>query len=227
MNFLKKLVKKDLDHDTLESRNLLFQSIEMGDYKKIRELLDKKQITNLNFVHTEFPSTSYFHSSQSLDIYEISPLMAAVRSSCLHRDSPGIVKLLIMYGADPNMKVQHETPLHRACYREVHQQTSVKKEDLIEMVKLLVMTGTDVNSVDYNGWTCLHFASTGLPVRELAAVLIEAGVDPQIRNSEDQTAKERLIQVVTSEQLDTLDNEGSVDDESETGEDSRTLSFIK
>jgi len=225
MNFFKKLVYKD--HDTIEARNLFLHSIEVGDHKKIRDLLDKKQITNLNFLHTEFPSTSYFHSSQSLDIYEVSPLMAAVRSSCLHRESPGIVKLLIMYGADPNMKVQHETPLHRACYREVHQQNSLKKEDLIEMVKLLIMTGTDVNSVDYNGWSCLHFASTGLPVKELATILIEAGVDPHIRNSEEQTAKERLIEVVTSERLDIVDPEVSYDDESDTGEDSKNASFIK
>ena len=92
---------------------------------------------------------------------------AGSRSGCppaLHQaESAAMVQLLLRYGASvdqPSHNVLGMTPLHFACSFERS-----------EVVRALLQQGATVPRVADNGYTCLHFASSG----EIVSLLLEAG----------------------------------------------------
>jgi len=216
------LVEVEPKPDSEDIQGVFMVAIENGDLKTIEELMEKSKITNLNFVFGVFPSKPFYANFEEL--YGMSPLMCAVRAHAIHPMSPNIVSFLLSRGANPNVVCQWETPLMRACYRyrrydmsppstreyDFSQPTRTDEErqaDMIEMVKLLIQYGTDVNLRDSNGWSCLHFSAIGTPMLELASILIESGCDPHLKNSEGLTAKDRLLQAI-NQQLDDSDPKG-------------------
>jgi len=216
------LVEVEAKADSEEVQGMFMAAIENGDLRSIEELMDKRRINDLNFIFGFYPSKPFFANFEEL--YGMSPLMCAVRAHAIHPMSPSIVSFLLSRGANPNLACQWETPLMRACYRyrrydmsppstreyDFSQPTRTDEErqqDMLDMVKLILQAGGDVNLRDYNGWTCLHFSSIGTPMLELASILIESGCDPHIRTNEGLTAKDRLLQAI-NQQLDDSDPKG-------------------
>lgn len=78
------------------------------------------------------------------------------------------VNILLEAGADPNLKTDSDfTALHAACYWHV--------PEIVEIVRLLVHYGADVNAVSSLGWTPLGCAAMMGSFVEIIEILLEAG----------------------------------------------------
>lgn len=86
----------------------------------------------------------------------------------LYRD-PALIKLLLTYGADPNLSYNNQEPLF--SFLEI----AVLNKDF-SIVKLLVDAGSDVNYVDNNGNTALSLA---IQIGDLSIIqyLLDHGAD--------------------------------------------------
>lgn len=86
-----------------------------------------------------------------------------------------IVKLLISHGSDVNYvgKDGYSKSLHWARFN-------------VKMVEVLLASGANVNSLDYLGETLIHYATQG-NCTELIELLFKYNVDPDIKNSKNET----------------------------------------
>ncbi|VVB65849.1 Putative ankyrin repeat protein [Candidatus Gugararchaeum adminiculabundum] len=68
----------------------------------------------------------------------------------------GVVRVLLKHGADPNAKGPgRSTPLHEVCHMS---DVKMKGADYLEVAKLLVKAGADVNARNSCGYPLLYFA---------------------------------------------------------------------
>ena len=95
-------------------------------------------------------------------------LLLAVRN-----EEPGIVRILLDNGAHANAKDGDNSALMLAA-----------QYGKPETIKILVDAGADLNAVDDDGWTALMHADEA----ENALALLNAGVDPSIKNKDGLTA---------------------------------------
>ncbi|KAM3518176.1 hypothetical protein MY4038_010161 [Beauveria bassiana] len=97
----------------------------------------------------------------------ISPLLYAIKRS----DVAG-TRLLISHGADVTKReVYGGTALHAACV----------DYDNPELIELLVSANVDVNAMDFDGDTALHYTAWG-SFHKSTAKLLELNADPYVRN---------------------------------------------
>ena len=101
-------------------------------------------------------------------------LMCAVDGNC----SNEVLQAIIDHGADVNAKnIQNYTALMVACLKgNVH------------AINVLVKTGSDINTADIDGNTCLMHAVRGHCSKEVLQAIIDHGVDVNATNKENHTA---------------------------------------
>ena len=101
---------------------------------------------------------------------------------------PGILKLLLQYGADPAAVYMEKTALAISAQRGCE-----------ECVKLLVATKIAINKTDSSGMTPLHWAITKGHIT-CVTLLLEHGADPNMRNIiADNTALILAVETGSSE----------------------------
>ena len=111
---------------------------------------------------------------------EFTPLMQAIRQN----ESPEIVRVLLEYGADPDLGSKHEnwSSLHMAAYKGNP-----------DVIQLLLNHGANPRAITTERqWTPLHvLAWSGGQIRadtmESVKLLLEAGVDPTVRDNRGRT----------------------------------------
>lgn len=121
---------KHLAVEQINHNKKLFHLVSNGEFVKVRDLLD----TNM-------------HDVNCCDDKQ---------RTCLHiasaRGSLEIVRLLLDYGANPNIRdCVSNLPIHLAII-----------SSHVPVVTLLLEAGTDIHSLDLNGKTVLHLAGTRL-----------------------------------------------------------------
>lgn len=96
-----------------------------------------------------------------------------------------LMRLLLFYGANPNIKSAGATPLHCATFEYYMRQY---KADLI---KLLLNHGANPNATDLKGDTPLHCTlfnhSTIRNYSDIITILLKCGANPDIKNSNGKT----------------------------------------
>jgi len=95
-------------------------------------------------------------------------------------DEVEIVKMLLEAGANPNITENDEdgTALHRTV--------SKQSQANVEIAKLLIQGGADLNYRNTEGNTALHWAS-GNNKLTIAKILVEAGAEVNVRNEDGLT----------------------------------------
>lgn len=124
----------------------------------------------------------------------LSPLYLAANSG-----STSLVRSLLKYGADPNVKVNNEgyTALHAAV-----------ATGETEMVKILIEVGADVNVTDDTGDTPLHGAARSENI-QMADILIEGGASLNATNTRRITALHRAVLNESTEMAELLLSNGA------------------
>eukprot|EP01129_Flabellula_baltica_P003267 TRINITY_DN13066_c0_g1_i1.p1 TRINITY_DN13066_c0_g1~~TRINITY_DN13066_c0_g1_i1.p1 ORF type:complete len:731 (+),score=122.44 TRINITY_DN13066_c0_g1_i1:31-2223(+) len=112
------------------------------------------------------------------------PLIIAI-----HEEDDHIVRMLLQRGADPNIKCDTVFPIHAAA-----------DTDNLDIVKILVDFGADINIVDSLGNSPLHIASKRGSL-EIVEYLLGAKVDTRITNNLflkafDMTSNERIRKLI-------------------------------
>lgn len=95
-----------------------------------------------------------------------------------------IIDALLEAGASPNIGLHKQAPLHSAASRKAIQRLQPNAEpmgyaDCPEIVSRLLRAGAEVNAIDRNGLTPLHFAAKYGNSR-CVRLLLAAGADPNI-----------------------------------------------
>ena len=161
-----KLVEQLLDcgvsPDGESGHNLLREAVLHRDIESVRLLLLFGADTN------------------GLDRNRHSPLLTATEVGSLD-----FVKLLLKYGADPNLPAgpDSECPLAQAVI-----------ETKVELVQLYLTYGGDANLNTSENDTLLHKAISKTNPRKLAELLVEYGADVNAKNAEGETALFASIQ---------------------------------
>ncbi len=183
-----------------EAETSLPVAASLGDVQSIKKLLkagsdiNKPTSSGSTLLHI---AASYGHKNATelllvsganinvIDDQGRTPLFKAVGSR-----NKETVELLIAKGADTNT----DTGLHRLAVaysysdwsEEEQKQEKVRRSEKIEIAKLLISKGVDVNWKDIRGYNALHDAAqTGH--EEMAALLIESGVNINVSNKGNQT----------------------------------------
>lgn len=99
---------------------------------------------------------------------------------------------------------QSRTPLIRLAARGVPPKPRAGRERFFTIARVLIEAGADVNAVDAQGWTALHYCAKPLPESDpgaayaLAKRLIDAGTDPMARTHAGITAAELATRAFTN-----------------------------
>lgn len=147
--------------------NDLLNAVGSNDLKKARELL--QQGANPNWAYLNEPL-----------------LHVAIMNAPDHENGLDMVQLLLQAGADANLPADEEydsfTPLMKAAFHNVPQ-----------TIPLLLGHGANVNAQQLGaGDTALHFAAT-LGNTHIVRMLLEAGADATIRNTEGASAYDAAV----------------------------------
>lgn len=111
----------------------------------------------------------------------------------------GIVEALILAGADLNAAgAQDRTALHKSI-----------RYGNIEIARLLIDAGADVDVFDDHGWTPLHVTINRGNGNELATLLLDAGADINARNNNQDTALHTALNYEHEEITRLLINRGA------------------
>jgi ankyrin repeat protein len=105
----------------------------------------------------------------------------------VQRQDAGAVVILLNHGVDPNYTPQHSWP---ALFSAIEHR-------FIDIIRLLVQSGADINLRDESGATPLHASvdiegdsawQMGVPPRaEVTELLLQLGADPTARNCRGET----------------------------------------
>ncbi|KAJ5073734.1 ankyrin repeat ph and sec7 domain containing protein secg-related [Anaeramoeba ignava] len=141
-----------------ELGNMLVDACRYNDNPQIIDLLIKRGQSCGNF--------SFFYSH--------SPLFWACTKHC----NPKIIRMLLENGADPDSRtIIGKSPLQAACQNSAN----------LESIKTLVSFGADPFSVLASSHqNVIHFAAENPEGKKIIEYLIEIGVDPHIRDSQNQ-----------------------------------------
>ena len=188
----------------------LFKIAEDGNVKKLKELLLDNKV-DVNLANPKENGDTPLHvaaMSNRSEVVEIllskgaevdkpnydnqTPLMMAI----LHNYYNTTAEMLIRHGADINKTDNNgKKPIHMAC----------RKYGVPSLVKLLIKYGADVNEPEKNALknTPLHLAAMNHTVfgflgsnagneanEEIATILLKAGADPELKNSNGETVME-------------------------------------
>lgn len=96
-----------------------------------------------------------------------------------------VARVLLQHGADPDgNKYREQIPLHIAALNG-HE----------ELARLLVASGANVDLQDTRGQTALHVALIPKSAQDsrIPELLIELGINPQIRDADGRTAMDHLL----------------------------------
>ncbi len=117
---------------------------------------------------------------------------SAIVFACL-RDKPEAVKVLIDSGLEINEPCDSMgmTALHLA----------VRFDGSLELVRVLIAAGADVNLPDVNGWSVLHYAADCDHTEELVKVLIAAGANVDLQEYDGMTSLHLAAKSDTTEEL--------------------------
>ncbi len=178
-------------------KTLLHHAVSTNNFRIVKILIDKKFVRNIiPRDNDERTPLHYAVSNGNLDIVELLAnkfggikYVDKNRKAALHeavylcksekgkKNSLNIVKILIKYGANVNVKDNSGwTPLHIAAWYS----------DL-DIVKYLVEKGADVNAKDNLGQTPLHI-STNKGDLENVKALIHGGAIPEYKNHDGKTS---------------------------------------
>ena len=165
----------------------LIEAIKSGNTEIVRLMLDKG--ADINQVSVENPGRPLGYAVQT-DIIETVLLLLArgadpnamkqggraiMTSAAIHGNSD-IVRVLIDAKADVNPKKQDWSPL-----------TEATRGNHIEVMKLLIKAGADLNARAYDGWTPLMMAvSNGMHRPQAVKLLIESGADVNMKDDDDE-----------------------------------------
>ena len=89
-------------------------------------------------------------------------------------DRPGVLKLLLEHGADPDIRTKEG-------YTALHGFPSP------ERVEILIAAGADIEAKNNRGWTPLHVQAAYLHP-EVVQLLVEKGADVSAKTSDGETA---------------------------------------
>jgi ankyrin repeat protein len=106
-----------------------------------------------------------------------------------------VMKLLLMYGADPNVRLKNgNSALMLAAglgYRDGNMAVPTKDrgtpQEAIAAIQLCLDQGADINAPGANGDTTLHVAVTGRGDLEIIRYLVEHGASLDAKNARGQT----------------------------------------
>jgi len=111
------------------------------------------------------------------------PLHAAVYFG--HVES---VRFLLENKADVNLRDRRrDTPLHYSSYGSDGSKDPNKFRMLVDVIRLLLQYGADIDAQRQNGWTPLHVA-VNWGITEVVRVLLEHGAKVDVKNEKGRTA---------------------------------------
>ena len=167
----------------------LHEAARRGHIEVVRLLLD---LDNVVQVRSRNPSIPIISASEGGHV-EVSRFLtehqADVNSAdnkgrtSLHLASygghPDVVQLLLDHGAEVDVLNKNQrTPLDLA---------SLSKNGILDVARLLIKHGSNVNSQDTSGWTSLHFAARSGQL-DIVKLLLDSGADIGMRNGRGKTA---------------------------------------
>ena len=103
-----------------------------------------------------------------------------------------IVKNLLHIPGIINARIDNQTYLHIACQRPNYILNNLDEQKKLEIVKVLIANGIDINAVNNSNSTALHSEAYNR-LFDIARYLIEAGIDYTIKTNKGITARDILV----------------------------------
>jgi hypothetical protein len=98
----------------------------------------------------------------------------------VHQSDLEMIQLLLKAGANPNPKENLDCYLHHLLHEYIVTK-STKGEYILQIARSLLAAGANPNRVWSNNWRAYDYAADDNYVSEYAALLLEYGADPFIR----------------------------------------------
>jgi ankyrin repeat protein len=162
-----------IEQGIADIKDELYEAIGAGDVEKVKALM--KEGANVSYRGT----------------FGFTPVVAAVDACQLE-----VLRVLIEAGADPNIPARADimdvSPLIMAIVKYEG------REELEQVVKLLIGGGADVNWQDErSGITALMFCANlgSADLEKVTRLLIQAGLDPDVQNHVGETALHKIVEV--------------------------------
>ena len=185
------------------NRNVLFDAISFGDKKFIEYLLG---FENLELNDIDIDQNSIMHHPQVIkDDEKAIKLIEAGADTTLQNkngeiylcnaalrgiEAKHIVDKALENGADINARVtENRTILMEliSASTKLSSKEIDRRKSLVDMSKIVVLDGIDINAIDVNGDSAL-FRAVKVSDVELVSFLLSSNIDPNIKNKDNQTA---------------------------------------
>lgn len=165
----------------------IFQLIKRGDYSEVESALKNGKISNINLSETGMQTTL---------------LMTAV---CL--EFVDITKLLLEYGADPNLKdIYGKTALHLLPEIQPIDWTNVNNK--IEIARLLIQFNANINILDNEGRSPLFYSTLYIKKQDdlkLLEFYLENGANPNLKSESSESSLEFAKRINSQIRIDLLE----------------------
>ena len=198
LDIVKLLVKggANLEKENDDGQTPLYSAVHHGNIEIVKFLIDSGANINTAEAGSDYSPLhlALFCPGDELDVNA-------------YKNYFNIATLLINSGANLNAKTSnHRTPLHMLINTSIlinvefdDKDANELHKDVMKIAKLLIKGGANVNAVDNDKNSPLHYAFKidvvdGEPMRdndiELAYILLEAGANLKLRNNDDETPYE-------------------------------------